>query len=129
MTRVVASWGAATAAPATPAGSWPNAVTDDNRVTSRHLSPTAGSVFGGAMPETHPISPNDPDASPAPGRNKRTSRDDVAWRARIEQALEASAGNVAAAARALGLHRTQLRPLLERFAIATTDKDDDKQEP
>jgi len=81
------------------------------------------------MPETHPISPNDPDASPAPGRNKRTSRDDVAWRARIEQALEASAGNVAAAARALGLHRTQLRPLLERFAIATTDKDDDKQEP
>ncbi|HZJ64360.1 MAG TPA: sigma 54-interacting transcriptional regulator [Kofleriaceae bacterium] len=104
------------------------AVTEDNRVTARHLSPTAGSVFGGAMPEVHPISPNDPDASPSPGRNKRTSRDDVAWRARIEQALEASAGNVAAAARALGLHRTQLRRLLERFAIATTDKDDDKQE-
>ena len=102
------------------------AVTDDNRVTVRHLSATAGSLFGSAMPDAHPISPNESDASASPNRSKRTSRDDTAWRHRIEQALEASAGNVAAAARALGLHRTQLRRLLERYAIATTDKDVDK---
>jgi transcriptional regulator of acetoin/glycerol metabolism len=39
-------------------------------------------------------------------------------RARIERALEAAVGNVAHAARALGLHRTQLYRLMQRHGIA-----------
>ena len=56
---------------------------------------------------------------------------DDEWRQRIEDALRANGGNVAAAARALGLHRTQLRRLIERHGIAvdpatagTIDHDD-----
>jgi transcriptional regulator with GAF, ATPase, and Fis domain len=61
---------------------------------------------------------------------KRMSRDAAEWRQRIEDALRANAGNVAATARALGLHRTQLRRLVERHGIALDaivkhDDDDD----
>lgn len=42
---------------------------------------------------------------------------DVAERARIESALRSHRGNVSGAARALGLHRTQLRRLLERYGL------------
>jgi transcriptional regulator with GAF, ATPase, and Fis domain len=45
-------------------------------------------------------------------------RDEAEWRRRIDEALRANAGNVAATARTLGLHRTQLRRLLERYGIA-----------
>jgi transcriptional regulator with GAF, ATPase, and Fis domain len=55
---------------------------------------------------------------PADEPRKRITRDDAEWRPRIEEALRASAGNIAAAARSLGLHRTQLRRLMERHAIS-----------
>ncbi|HNN95646.1 MAG TPA: sigma 54-interacting transcriptional regulator [Pseudomonadota bacterium] len=42
---------------------------------------------------------------------------DPAERARIEAALRSHRGNVSGAARALGLHRTQLRRLLERHGL------------
>lgn len=42
---------------------------------------------------------------------------DPAERARIESALRTHRGNVSGAARALGLHRTQLRRLLERYGL------------
>ncbi|MFP2961321.1 helix-turn-helix domain-containing protein [Myxococcus sp. 1LA] len=43
---------------------------------------------------------------------------DEAERSRLETALRENGGNVAATARALGLHRTQLRRLLERHGLA-----------
>jgi transcriptional regulator with GAF, ATPase, and Fis domain len=48
---------------------------------------------------------------------------DDEWRRRIEEALRANNGNVAGAARALGLHRTQLRRLLERHNIVTAEQE------
>jgi transcriptional regulator with GAF, ATPase, and Fis domain len=97
------------------------AVRDRQRVEARHLAATAGTVFGGAMPEARPgteppVEARDPAAADPP--RKRMSRDAAEWRQRIEDALRANAGNVAATARALGLHRTQLRRLVERHGIA-----------
>jgi transcriptional regulator with GAF, ATPase, and Fis domain len=92
---------------------------------------TAGTVFGGAMREARPGPGQPPDARDAAAPDaprKRMSRDAAEWRQRIEDALRANAGNVAATARALGLHRTQLRRLVERHGIAVaglTGRDDD----
>jgi transcriptional regulator with GAF, ATPase, and Fis domain len=109
-----------------------SAVRDRQRVEARHLAATAGTLFGGAMPEARSV-PGPPDARDAPSGDtprKRMSRDAAEWRQRIEDALRANAGNVAATARALGLHRTQLRRLVERHGIALDaivkhDDDDD----
>jgi len=49
--------------------------------------------------------------------HKRIARDDARWKPRIEEALRTSGGNIAAAARALGLPRTQLRRLIERHGV------------
>jgi transcriptional regulator with PAS, ATPase and Fis domain len=107
---------------------------DRPRVEARHLAATAGTVFGGAMPEARP-GPGQPpeprDAGAADAPRKRMSRDAAEWRQRIEDALRANAGNVAATARALGLHRTQLRRLVERHGIAIaglTGRDDDDED-
>jgi DNA-binding NtrC family response regulator len=107
------------------------ALRDGQRVEARHLAATAGTVFGDAMPEARPApgpaaAPRD--AAPDPTR-RRTPRDPAEWRQRIEDGLRAHGGNVAATARALGLHRTQLRRLLERHGIAVdaaTAGDDDE---
>jgi transcriptional regulator with GAF, ATPase, and Fis domain len=108
------------------------ALRDRQRVEARHLAATAGTVFGGAMPEVRPVTapPDSRDAPSGDAPRKRMSRDAAEWRQRIEDALRANAGNVAATARALGLHRTQLRRLVERHgiaidAIASQDDDDD----
>jgi transcriptional regulator with GAF, ATPase, and Fis domain len=98
------------------------ALADGGRVEARHLAATAGSVFGGAMPDARPAPPERPTPvppGPAPldGPRRRPPRDDAEWRQRIEESLRANAGNVAGTARALGLHRTQLRRLLERYGI------------
>ena len=86
------------------------AVADGNRVTSRHLSPTAGSLF--ATPAASP------DAPASDGPKRRMPQVDDEWRKRIDEALRKNDGNIAATARALGLHRTQLRRLIERHGIA-----------
>ena len=96
------------------------ALADGNRVTARHLAAGAGSAFAGSAPRD-----GDGDAA----RNgdetpkKRAPQVDDGWRRRIEEALRTNRGNVAATARALGLHRTQLRRLLERHQIAVADDD------
>jgi transcriptional regulator with GAF, ATPase, and Fis domain len=105
-----------------------------HRVAAHHLAPTAGSAFGPAMPRaanaaagdaangspgdapTH--GPNEAPNDAAPGPRKRVVRTDAEWRTRIEETLRGHAGNIAAAARALGLHRTQLRRLIERHGVS-----------
>jgi len=102
---------------------------ESNRVTARHLPAMAGSVFGSAMPDPRSTPPEGIEASPSDGPRKRTPRVDAEWRRRIEDALRANAGNMAATARALGLHRTQLRRLVERHGIAidaAANTDDDQ---
>ncbi|NTX57682.1 sigma 54-interacting transcriptional regulator [Myxococcus sp. CA051A] len=80
------------------------------RVEARHLSPSAGTAFGPGSVTVR--------AGPEP-RADATERaqGDVQERARIEEALRQQGGNVSATARALGLHRTQLRRLLRRHGL------------
>ncbi|HET7502112.1 MAG TPA: sigma 54-interacting transcriptional regulator [Kofleriaceae bacterium] len=105
------------------------ALVDGHRVEARHLAPAAGTVFGNASPEPHgappPAAPAAATASTATDEARRLVRDPAQQRQRIEEALRANAGNVAATARALGLHRTQLRRLIERYGIRDNDDDDD----
>jgi DNA-binding NtrC family response regulator len=98
------------------------AVADGSRVAARHLAGTAGTLFGGAAAARSSLSdgPHRPDASdlsPGDGRPLHVPRVDATWRRRIEDALRVHEGNVAASARSLGLHRTQLRRLIERHGI------------
>ncbi|NRD64565.1 Fis family transcriptional regulator, partial [Corallococcus exiguus] len=55
-----------------------------------------------------------PSGAAAPARHRPLDEDE---RSRVEQALRHHGGNVAATARALGMHRTQLRRLLERHGL------------
>jgi transcriptional regulator with PAS, ATPase and Fis domain len=70
-------------------------------VNASHLAPSAGDTLEGAPPARP--------AAPAP----RPVEDDP-HRERIEAALKEQQGNVTAAARALGMHRNQLRRWLAR---------------
>jgi DNA-binding NtrC family response regulator len=85
------------------------AAKDGDRVTAQHLAASAGSAFERATAE--------------PAKKMPQVVDDDG-RKRIEDALRANAGNVTATARALGLHRNQLRRLIERHGIAVGDLDD-----
>ena len=92
---------------------------DGDRVTAQHLAVTAGTMLGEANPElrsAHGLV--EPPAEPSGGPQRRMPQVDDAWRRRIEDGLRAHAGNVSATARALGLHRTQLRRLIERHGLA-----------
>jgi DNA-binding NtrC family response regulator len=82
------------------------------RIEARHLSPSAGTAFGPGAPAAaeERLPPRE-----EPSRARPLDTDE---RARIEEVLRQHGGNVAATARALGLHRTQLRRLLERHAIS-----------
>lgn len=82
------------------------------RVESRHLAASAGTAFGPAMPET-PVRPLEAEGD-APSRARPLEAEE---RARLEMALSQHGGNVAATARALGMHRTQLRRLIERHGL------------
>jgi len=88
-----------------------HAAGDDTRVLARHIAPSAGSAFSTPTSEVP--------AEPVRKRMPQTVDDE--WRTRIEAALKASNGKVAAAARALGLHRNQLRRLIERHEIEIAD--------
>jgi DNA-binding NtrC family response regulator len=100
------------------------ALADGNRVTSRHLAATAGSVFGGGA-----TTGDARDTPPPDGPKKRMPQVDDQWRRRIEEALRANSGNIAGTARALGLHRTQLRRLIERHGIPVDDRAGDGDDP
>jgi DNA-binding NtrC family response regulator len=88
-----------------------------NRLTARHLAETAGSVFSAAALDV-PASPPSRDPSLQDPPQKRMPRIDVAWLQRIQDALDANGGNITATARALGLHRNQMRRLIERHGFA-----------
>jgi DNA-binding NtrC family response regulator len=79
--------------------------TQSAQVKAEHLSPTAGVGFETATQagtSSAPPPSSDPLDRPA-----------------IEVALRRARGNISSAARALGLHRTQLRRLMTRYGIAS----------
>ena len=85
-----------------------------HRVEARHLSQHAGTAFGAAAAAAPPAPAELTAPRPAPSRVKPL---DAEERTRLEEALRQNGGKVATTARALGMHRTQLRRLLERHAI------------
>jgi DNA-binding NtrC family response regulator len=87
------------------------------RVEAEHLSPSAGTPFEAADASPGP-------ARPAPAEPPRGKPLDDDERARIEETLRQQGGNVTAAARALGLHRTQLRRLIERYGLGALSDDE-----
>ena len=97
------------------------ALPSGNRVEGRHLAATAGSAFGAQMPDAAQRPSRRATGSKPEWPRRRTPQVDDEWRRRIEDSLRANGRNVAATARDLGLHRTQLRRLLERHGIAVDD--------
>ena len=99
------------------------------RLESRHLAARAGTAFGpGAL-----SSSSGGGRETTPLQRLRTPEQESELRGRIEEALARHQGNVAAAARALGLHRTQLRRYIERLGLraappSAEDPDDGGQE-
>jgi transcriptional regulator with GAF, ATPase, and Fis domain len=87
-----------------------------SRVHAQHLAPSAGRAFAPA--------PAEPAFSRVEPARKRMPIVDAEWKVRIEEALREHGGNVSASARSLGLHRNQLRRLLERHGIDTSTLDD-----
>jgi transcriptional regulator with PAS, ATPase and Fis domain len=87
------------------------AASGSTRVSAQDLAAAAGRAFAAAPAEPSAAAP-----AAEPARKVSPVVDDV-LRRRIEEALVAHGGNVAASARALGLHRNQLRRLLERHDI------------
>ncbi len=79
------------------------------RIESRHLPEGAGTVLR-SVSQTSDLSAEEYTPPSLKGL-------DPGECARIEQALRTHQGNVAGTARALGLHRTQLRRLIERHGI------------
>jgi DNA-binding NtrC family response regulator len=89
------------------------------RVEARHLGELAGSAFAPGTPESRsdtppraePLEPTaSPSAAPSPSSPPPT-------RARLTGVLTRAQGNVSAAARELGVHRTQLRRWMERHGL------------
>jgi DNA-binding NtrC family response regulator len=72
-------------------------------VQAEHLSPSAGRAFGSASMPPAPRSAQGA-AEPSPSQQRATLPADEV----IEEALRREGGNISRAARALGLHRTQL---------------------
>jgi transcriptional regulator with GAF, ATPase, and Fis domain len=78
------------------------------RIELKHLSLTAGSAFAmSPEPATATKQPEPPSASPPLPPT----------RARLVGVLKRAEGNASAAARELGVHRTQLRRWMERHGI------------
>jgi len=87
-------------------------------VEVEHLSPSAGIGFApqeeAAPAEGGPASAR---GGPASARGGQASAPAAPDREAVEQALRRERGNISRAARALGLHRTQLRRLLAKLGI------------
>ncbi len=81
-------------------------------VRPAHLGPE----FGAPLSPSAAAPPEPTFAAPAPGRSLREEIDDF-QRARIRAALDANGGNWAGAARALGLHRSNLHHLARRLGL------------
>ncbi|MCY0998901.1 sigma 54-interacting transcriptional regulator [Myxococcus sp. MISCRS1] len=87
------------------------------RIEAGHLAPGAGHAFN-----TDPRE-RTPEEAPAPRPPRPRPPLEDSERARVEEALRAHGGNVAAAARALGMHRTHLRRLLQRHGLGATSRE------
>jgi transcriptional regulator with GAF, ATPase, and Fis domain len=87
------------------------------RVKVEHLSADAGKSF--ALDATLPVSHDAPenDREEPPKRRSYIRWSQTMTRERIERALAECEGNVAHAAKALGMHRTQLYRAMARFAV------------
>jgi DNA-binding NtrC family response regulator len=81
-------------------------------VRAEHLAPTAGMPFG----QQSSIEATDDGAAAAPAPPPKTPLPDVD-REMVMGALERCKGNVSAAARDLGLHRTQFYRLMKKFGV------------
>ncbi len=84
------------------------------RVEAHHLSPRAGTLIE---------KPPEPATCALLFHPPIYKHGGPPERAGIEDALKASGGNISAAARALGLHRTQLTRLLEKYDISVNRRD------
>jgi DNA-binding NtrC family response regulator len=92
-------------------------------VQAGHLSASAGRAFAAApAPAAAPAQPAEAAAQP-PWVPRRTSRPPE--REVIEEALRRAGGNITQAARALGVHRTQLRRWMARFGIVSSLDEDE----
>ena len=74
----------------------------NERIGAQHLPEDAGLALDAAVPK---------------GAQGEADKDGEVDRETIERALSAAGGNVSAAARALGVHRTQLRRWIARLGI------------
>lgn len=83
-----------------------------SRLEAQHLDPRAGvPIRKSPEPALLCVPPGHPPIVRPPGPPERE---------RIEEALERARGNISAAARALGLHRTQLTRLMEKLGISAS---------
>lgn len=83
--------------------------TENKRVEARHLSADAGSAFSAPKEDAHR-----PLTTKAATSSEDTSRMPPPSKAKLAGVLKKCEGNISAAARQLGVHRTQLRRWLER---------------
>ncbi len=96
----------------TRAGAQAAALAAATRVEAQHLSASAGTAFAPADAAAEHGHEHEPEAAPeAPPRTPPPTR------AQLAAVLKRLDGNVSAAARELGVHRTQLRRWLERHGI------------
>ena len=92
-------------------------------VELRDLAADAGLAIAAQVdeaPHDQHVPPTPEPASPSPGQQRRIAARDAELATRrpdIEAALRAAAGNISVAARALGVHRTQLRRWLAHLEI------------
>ena len=118
------------------------AVQSAQRVEARHLPEGAGTALRAFSDEPAPASASTSAAAPTPGLASAPAASpqptppalslptvkplDAEEQRRLEAALRSHRGNVSGAARALGLHRTQLRRLLERYGLDPQRFSDDE---
>ncbi|MFO0647237.1 MAG: sigma 54-interacting transcriptional regulator [Polyangiales bacterium] len=84
------------------------AAAGDGRVRAGDLAPSAGTVFTVERSTRDEAARTPPPVTPAPP-SEPSPRRDAPGRDEIEAALRAHGGRIASAARALGMHRNQLR--------------------
>jgi transcriptional regulator with GAF, ATPase, and Fis domain len=87
----------------------------DNRVMAQHLGDGVGTALGMLLSPSQSATPTTPPTGTATATAAPPPEDAEA--VRIREVLEREHGNVTRAAQALGLHRTQLRRLVERHRI------------
>jgi transcriptional regulator of acetoin/glycerol metabolism len=118
---------------------WPGNVRElllEIRAAAAHVQASGGKLVRGSHLPSHAgvvSAPSGAAASPpAPGPDSSDDAQDPSWRgiARSEvMRVLGEAGTISAAARVLGLHRTQLKRLMERFGIGdkgSSEPGDDK---